>query len=443
MKTEAMKFPFTQTLSLLCILVMSAFEVFGQVVAPAPPQSQPIALVGATAHIGNGEIIERSVIIIIDGKISEVLSATDVDRRIEGYKIIEVGGMHAYPGLILPNSELGLSEISAVRATIDRAERGGLNPNVRSIIAYNTDSEIIPTMRFNGILMAQVAPVGGLISGSSSMVQLDAWNWEDAAFKVDEGIYLNWPSKLLPARWWLGETEPRKNENYDKNLRDLTKLMTDAHAYASGNAQDQNLKLAAMQGLFDGSKALYIRVNQAGSILQSVQLANTLGVKRIVVVGGSEALMVKDFLKENDIPVIIGQVHRLPGRSHRDVYLPYKLPGLLHEAGVKVALSYSGRSSSARNLPFVAGTVAAYGLDKETALQMITANSAQILGIDDRVGTIEAGKDATLIISSGDILDMMGNDMQYAFIQGRQVSLNNKQQVLFQKYKQKYDNSQE
>ncbi len=435
MKTSNTK-TLIKTLIITLVCFTASYCLKGQVAAPASAQSQPIALKGATAHIGNGEVVANSLILLKDGKIESVSAAGTVPA---GYQEVDVSGKHAYPGLILPASDLGLAEVSAVRATIDRAEQGQLNPNVRSIIAYNTDSEVTPTLRFNGILTAQVAPTGGLISGSSSIVQLDAWNWEDAAIKTDDGIFLNWPRKTLGPRWWLGETERRDNENYKPGIEQITQLMQQAQNYQGRD----NLKLAAMKGLFDGSQTLYIRVSQAEGILQSTQLALGLGVKRMVIVGGFEALMVKDFLKEHSIPVILGQVHRMPGHNHDDVFASYRYPFQLHQAGIKVSIGYVGRTSSARNLAFSAGTAAAYGLDKEEALKMITSNTAEILGMDDQLGTLETGKDATLVISSGDLLDMRTNNVEIAYIQGRKVTTDNKQQMLYRKFRDKYDNSGE
>lgn len=429
-------------LAILAIYLLP-LAVLAQVAPPGPPQSKPIALIGPTAHIGNGQVIETAVILLKEGKIEKIVPHSDGITIPEEYQTIDVTGMHAYPGLILPNTDLGLIEISAINATNDRAEHGTINPNVRSIVAYNTDSEIIPTLRFNGVLMAQIAPAGGLICGSSSIVQLDAWNWEDAAYRMDDGLYLNWPIKTLPPRSSMGETEPRENEAYQQGIDDLTKILEDAKAYGLQQPSLVNIKLQALQGLFNGSQTLYIRTNLAPEILKSIQLAQSLDVKRIVLVGGSEALLVKDFLIEHSIPVVIGQTHRLPPREHYDVYQPYKLPFQLTQAGIKVCLGYAGRVASSRNLAFLAGTAAAYGLDKEVALKLVTSNTAGILGIQDRVGTLETNKDGTLVISTGDLLDMRTNDVIYAFIQGRRLILQNKQQGLYNKYKEKYENTKD
>ena len=405
---------------------------------PVPPQSQPIALVGGTAHLGNGAVIENAVVAFEAGKLKLVSQASGggLDGK---YQVIDVKGQHVYPGLILPHSDLGLTEVSAVRASIDRSETGDYNPNVRALIAYNTDSELISTLRFNGILLAQVVPAGGIVSGTSSVVHLDAWNWEDAAYKADDGIQMDWPNRItrrFDFNTFSVVNEP--NKEYDNTVRTLEKLFGDAASYGKlANCVATNLKLAAMQGLFDGSQTLFVNTNDAKAMVESVKFARKHGVKKVVIVGGSEALMVKGFLKAEQIPVILTDIHATPRQEAYDIDAPFKLPYHLHQEGIPFCLGYDGVMSS-RNLAFVAGTAAAYGLTKEQALQAITGSTAKILGIDDRAGTLEAGKDATLFVSKGDALDMRGNQLTYAFIQGRQITLDARQQALFERYKKKY-----
>jgi imidazolonepropionase-like amidohydrolase len=409
-------------------------------VVPAPAQSSPIALRGGTAHLGNGQIIENAIIGFSKGKLSIVADATSASADLEGYEVIDVSGKHIYPGFILMNTRLGLSEVSSVDMTRDFQERGSVNPNVRTLIAYNTDSEIIPTIRFNGIMMAQPAPFSGLVSGTSSVVQLDAWNWEDAAYKTDDALFINWPNKKNAPRWWMGETEWKKNEKYSAQVIELRSLFYEASNYNKlGNRQDSNLKLEAVTGVFGGSKGLHIRVDDSKSIIESVKFAKELGVKRIVVVGGREALDVAQFLSENNIPVVLRQTHAQPQRTEGDYDEPYKLPHLLTEAGVLVAISYDGGPEGSRNLPFFAGTAAAYGMTKEEALKTITMNPAKNLGIENTAGTIEEGKDATLFVSDGDALDMRTSILKSAYIQGRKIQLDARQQWLFEKYSKKYE----
>lgn len=405
--------------------------------APGMEQSKPILILNATAHIGDGNVIENSAIGFSNGKIDFVANATTIRLDMSKYEVIDAKGKHVYPGFILPNTDLGLVEVDAVNATIDNNEVGSINPNVRAIIAYNTDSEITPTLRFNGILSAQITPNGGSVSGTSSIVQLDAWNWEDAALKTDDGLHINWPRKNYGPRWWLGETEGRPNENYGKSVARLKKLFDDASAYSKSNATSKNLKLESMKGLFDGSKQLFIHENKAVATISSIEFAKESGVKKIVLVGGNDALYIKDYLKENNISIILSNVHRLPSRAEEAVDMPYKMPYLLRQAGIKYCLGYNGVASS-RNLPFYAGTTVAFGSDKEAALRSITLDAAEILGVSDILGSLTAGKNATLFISEGDALDMRTNKMISIFIGGRKVSMDALQQRLFKKYQAKY-----
>lgn len=412
---------------------------FAQSKAPAEPQSKPIILMNGTAHLGNGEVIENSAISFDNGKIGMVVDATVARIELSKFEVISISGKHVYPGLILPNTELGLREVDAVNATIDVAEVGVIKPHVRSLIAYNTDSELTPTFRHNGVLLAQITPSGGVMRGTSSVVHLDGWNWEDAAVRVDDGIHVNWPNRKLPPRWWMNETEYRDNENYQSSIDEMDKLLKDAKAYQAGGKKETNVVLESVLGLFDGSKQLYIHENGAKDMIEAYNFAKGNGVKNIVLVGAKEAHIIVDFIKENNIPVILDGVHRLPTRTEEDVDLPFKLPAILHEAGVNFCLSYgSGDASSERNLAFMAGTAAAYGLDKEVALQLITSKTAGILGISDRFGTIESGKSATIVVSEGDIMDMRTNKVTHAYIDGRKVTLDGMQENLNEKYKKKY-----
>ncbi len=424
------------------ILYIAAFALCFNAVAqqtPAPKQSGSILIVGATAHIGNGTVIQNSAVGFTDGKLTFVGNAGQANRS-DFSRVIDASGKHVYPGFIAANSSLGLVEIDAVRATDDDGEVGGVIPHVRSLIAYNAESKIVESMRPNGVLMAQVAPRGGAVSGTSSVVQLDAWNWEDAAIKIDDGIHMNWPNSFTRGRWWLGEDPGFKpNKNYSKQIDEAKDFMKQASAYLKSASSPKNLVFDAVKGLFDGTQRLYIHVNGEREITDAVNFSKAIGVQ-MVIVNGNEAWKVADMLAANNIPVILNRPHRLPGSDDADITQPFKSAKLLTDKGVVVSIGMQGQMErmNTRNLPFYAGTYAAYGLDREKAVQLITGNAAKILGIDDIAGTLESGKDATLFISEGDALDMRTNILSHAFIQGREISLETHQTKLWKRYMEKY-----
>jgi imidazolonepropionase-like amidohydrolase len=310
---------------------------------------------------------------------------------------------------------------------------------VRALVAYNTDSELIPTVRSNGILITQATPQGEIVAGMSSIMQLDGWNWEDAALKKDDGIHINWVGYFKrDLDFATFSVTTKKNDKRDEMLREIDKTFNDAIAYSQSKPAVTNVKMEAMKGLFDGTKNLYINADYGKEIIEAVQFAKSKGVKKIVIIGAEESLLAADFLKENNIPVIVSATHRLPNSADDDTDISYKLPYLLAQKGILVGLGYIGLNWRTRNLPFLAGTVAGHGMDKEDALKLITINNAKILGIDKMVGTLEVGKHATLIVSAGDVLDMRTAKVEQAFIQGRKVDLDDKQKRLYRKYSEKY-----
>ncbi|MBO0329370.1 amidohydrolase family protein [[Muricauda] lutisoli] len=405
---------------------------------PAPPQSEQIAILGATAHIGNGEVIENCTIIFKDGKITAI--GADLMAPTIG-TMINAEGKHVYPGFIAPSKSLGLVEVDAVRASDDQDEIGEMIPHVRSLIAYNAESKVVESMRPNGVLIGQVTPQGGTISGTSSIVQFDAWNWEDAALKTDDGIHLNWPNFFRRGRWWQGEERGYiPNKDYGKEMADIKMFFQNSMAYGKANGDEKNLPFAAMQGLFDGSQRLYIHADGEKEMTDAVTLAKEMGVKNVVIVGGYRANKITDLLKQHNIPVLVGRTHSLPSFDDDDYDITYKLPKLLVDAGLLVGLQNEDAANfQVRNLAFYAGQTVAQGLDKETALQLITGNTAKILGIDDMYGTLEEGKSATLFISEGDALDMRTNKLSKAYIDGRDVSLETHQTELWKRYMGKYE----
>ena len=415
-----------------------------ETVYPAKENKGSTFIKNATIHTDNGKVIENGIIKITNGKIEQV--GTDITVPAGDATVVDAKGKHVYPGLILPISNLGLIEVSAVRATNDVRELGEMNPSIRSIVAYDADSKVINTLRSNGILLANVVPQGSLIAGSSSVVQLDAWNWQDAAYKTDAGMHLYMPSLIARPRFGRGgggrgpqepDVDPVK-EGLDK-IDELKSFFSQAKAYLAAPVQGQtNLKFTAVKGLFDKTQKLYVHANTAKQMLVALDLAKQFAFD-LVIVGGSDSWQIADLLKQNNVSVILNTVHGLPTLDDDDVDQPYKTAAMLQKAGVLFAISDDDGSTRGRNLAFNAGTAATYGLTKEEALQAITLNAAKIMGVDEKTGSIEVGKDANIVISEGDILDMKTSIVTDAFIQGRKIDLTDKHKLLNERYNQKYN----
>ncbi|MDF2431837.1 MAG: hypothetical protein JWP44_1468 [Mucilaginibacter sp.] len=422
-------------------LLLSTILAYGQAnISPAAPQSKPVIITGATIHVGNGQVVSNGYLVFDKGKITAIGEGAAPNASCAD--IIYATGKQLYPGFICPITTLGLVEIEGgARGTVDDAETGELNPNLQSLVAYNTDSKVIPTIRSNGILLAQPTPSGGIISGQSSVVQLDAWNWQDAAYKTDIGIHLTWPVARVQTRRRgapvTAVPQETPAQRAQKAIDAITNLFAEAKAYAGLSKPDtKNIRFEAMRGLFNGTKKLFVNADGAKEIVQAVAFAKKFGISGVIV-GGNESYLVTNVLKENDVPVILKETQRLPDRDEDDVYLPYKLPKILQDAGVLYGLTGTGFWRQ-RNLPFEAGEAVGYGLTKEQALSMITLNNAKILGIDKTTGTLEVGKDANLFISTGDALDMITLHVETAFIQGRDINLDNLHKQLYKKFSAKY-----
>mgnify|MGYP000627778993 FL=1 len=423
---------------------------------PAPNQDKSVLIFGGTTHVGDGQVINNSVIGFTEGKIdliassdgtwtNEILNMLSDSNNKKYDTIINASNHHIYPGIIALNSNLGLVEVDAVRASVDDDESGTYLPEIRSIIAYNAESKAVESMRPNGVLLAQIAPNGGVISGSSSVVQLDAWNWEDAVIKYDQGVHINWPSPYTFGRWWLGEDRGLKaNNNYNKQVNDLKDFFDKSKANMNLN-KSMNLKSRAMKGIFEGESTVYLHADDEKEIVDGVLFFKKFNIKKIVIVGASEAKNQLDFIKENNIPVVVKQPYRFPQSVDSDPRETFMLAKKMIDKGILVSIDPSGAPQSRvsiRNLPFYAGSFSSYGIDKELALSMITLNPAKILGIENEFGTLEVGKSATLFISKGDALDIISNNVTHAFISGRNISLETHQTRLWRRYSNKYSNSQ-
>lgn len=424
----------------ILVMILAGFVLQSQTPTPGVKQTKSIVYTNAIIHVGDGTKILDGAIGFDNGVISFLGKSRDV--RMNLYTtVIDVTGQHIYPGFIAPNSTLGLQEIGSVRATRDQKEIGEMNPHIRSVIAFQTESEITPTVRTNGVLIGQVTPRGKFVAGQSSVVHFDSWNWEDALISEQDGIHVYWPR--IFERDHTGEILSMKQlESYTNRIESLRSYLNKAKVYDhNSDSISTDLRLAAFSRLLENEMTLYVHANDAKQMIAAIKLKREFGIKSMHIVGGRESYLVTNLLKENGVGVMIGRVHDLPSNNYDDIDLPYRLPLLLEEAGVLWCFENAGdmEQMNSRNLPFYAGTAVAYGLDYEKAVQGLTGNAAEILGVSDQIGSLAVGKNATFIVSEGDALDIMTNNIKRAYIDGREIQLTNRQIGLYKKYKGKYD----
>lgn len=426
------------------VLCISLLLVSGMAAAnpniPPPPQNEPILVTNAVIHTVSGATIADGQMLFSEGRIEAISGGgiEDPDAR-----VIDLGGRHVYPGLIAAHTALGLVEISAVRATRDVAEPGLVNPNARTEVAVNPDSELFPVTRANGVLAALSAPSGGLIRGTSAVIQLDGWTWEDMTVKAPVGMHIAWPVISIP-----GDVDPDREEQLmearEERLGELEASLKAAAAYRtareSGEPVDVDLRWEAMIPVLEGSLPVFAHVQDLAQIRHAIHLAEEYGL-RLVLVGGADAWRVADQLAERGIPVIVSNVLRLPLRRWEDYDTPYANAAKLAAAGVTFSIATSGSTFDAghvRNLPYEAAMAVAHGLDADEALKAVTLYPAQILGVDDRLGSLDVGKDATFIVTDGDPLDIR-TQVERAFVQGREIDLSSRHTTLYEKYSEKLD----
>ena len=437
-----MTFRFAATVLLLACAVRA---LHGSPEIPGKEQTQPIALVGATIHPLIGETIEDGMILFDKGRIVSVgrnLAIPPNGRR------IKLHGKHVYPPLFDAHTNLGLIEINAVRATRDLSETGALNPNVRAEVAVNPDSELIPVTRSGGVLLCLTAPSGSLVAGTSAVLQLDGWTWEEMSLARPVAMHIYWPKMTPSNNWWVEDSHADQVKKRDKELAALGQLFADTRAYLKARLAQSNTdltpgqvydaRLEAMVPVLRQKTPLMVHANE----IQQIQAAVALSVRenvQMILHGGYDAPHCAALLREHNVPVIVGGIYRLPRRRSDPYDAPFTLPERLRQAGIRFCLSGAGRfgASNVRNLPYHAATAAAYGLPRDEALKSITLYPAQILGIDERVGSLEPGKDATLIVTDGDPLETT-TLVEMAFIQGRRVELNDRHRRLWKKYQEKY-----
>jgi len=410
--------------------------VFSNDLIPGKKQEKPIALTNAKIFTVSSSVIENGTIVFDNGKISAIGDNNTVIP--ENAEVFDIQGKHIYPGIIVGYSNLGLVEINAVRSTKDYAEVGTFNPNARADVAYNPDSEVTPTVRSNGITTAMVAPSGGIISGMSSILSLDGWTIEDATVKKDAGIILNWPSMTISSANWQKDGGKEQQAKIDKSIQEIESFIEDVKSYAKARKSKQlskiDIRLESMIDIVDGKTPFIIFANEYNQIEAAIDFCKRHNLKMILL-GGADSWKLTDLLRRNSVPVLLRSTHRVPSREDEDYDIAFKTASLLSQAGIKFSPVYiSNWTWNNKNLSYMAGSAVAHGLSKEDALKALTLWPAEIFGIDNIQGSLEVGKNATLIVSQGDILDMQSSKIEMMFIDGRKVDLDDKHKRLYEKY---------
>jgi imidazolonepropionase-like amidohydrolase len=404
------------------------------------------AIRGATVHTLAGESIEDGTVIIQGGRIAGVGRKIGVPR---GAEVINGQGLHVYPGMLDAFSYVGLTEVGAVRSTNDIGEKGVFNPHLQAAIAVHPSSEHIPVTRANGVTHALVAPGGSgrgseaIIPGEASLMNLAGWTWEEMLVDPAIGMVLIWPTIDMPRQNRPGppadeESKPsfrKAREKYEERVWEIEKWLEAASHYGrarqAGTVEVPDSKLEALLAVAEGKQRVIVVANRARAIRNAVAFCDKHKL-RMVLAGGSEAWKEKQLLGERKIPVILGPTQVVPEEEDDSYDRPYSTPGELHEAGIKIAFG-SFNSSDSRLLPYEAATAVAFGLPREEALNAITRNAAEILGVADRFGTIEEGKIANLIVTDGDPLQIT-TEVRYLFIKGEPTPTGNKHLELYEKY---------
>jgi len=415
---------------LLLLCLCAAGEARAAVPTPAQPQERPVAIVGATIHPVSGPVLASGTIVFDHGRIVSVGAGPAPG----GADVVDGAGKHVYPGLIDAWTNLGLTEIDANRATRDYAEVAPIAPNVRADQAFQPESELIPVTRSNGVLLAHVTPRGGVLGGQSALMELDGWTNVDMTLRAPLGVVVTWPNMLV-VRGDDPRAEARQKDARDTALRNLNQAFDDAQAWRTGAAAHDR-RWESMRGVLEGKQPLLVVAEEVHQIEAAVAFAAERKLK-LVIYGGYDAPLVAELLKAHDVPVIVSSILRSPRRRGDPYDAAFTVPARLAAAGVRFAIANGGGAWSERNLPYQAATAQAFGLTEDQALEAITLSPARILGVDDRVGALAAGKDATLIVTDGDVLEESSHVLK-AYIEGRAVDLTDRQKVLDEKYREKY-----
>ena len=445
MKTQrrAMKGILARAGSLAAVAVavlLAPATLVAQVRMTVPPQSEPVALTGATIHTVTSGVIENGTILLENGLITAI--GADVEL-LAGTRVVDATGKHIYPGLIDAFSTVGIAEIGAVDVSNDVNELGDFNPNVRADVAVNAESRHIGTTRSAGVLTTLTTPGGGLVSGMSSALALEGWSWEEMSMQSAAALNVNWPNPN-PRRFrgFGGFRFGQQQEDppsYEEQVQQVKDFFAEARAYrdavVAGEELRSDSRYLAMIPVINGDIPVVVAADGAAQINDAITWAQEEGL-RIVIRGGRDAIHVADRLVAEDIPVILTSTMAAPGRQYEAYDGTYSMPARLHEAGVRFAISGGSGSLYSNRLPFEAGVAVAFGLPEEEALKAVTINPAEFLGLDDRIGSLEPGKQATFLITTGTPLDMT-SDIEQAYIQGRELDMTDIQKYFFEKYMEK------
>ena len=408
------------TVALLLVLLLAA-----------PVQAETVAYVGATIHPVSGEAIEDGVLLVRDGRIEAIGSDVDVpgEARTE-----DLSGLHLYPGLIHAGTVLGLTEIGSVAGTQDTTEMGQINAAIRAEVAVNHDSMLFAPNVAGGLLTAHVVPQGGMIRGTSAAISLSGWNWEEMTLAAPVGMHVAFPRSAA------------ENDD-DDDLRLINEVLDQARswsramtAWSDGAAPRpaHNDQFAALEPVLEGEVPVFLHTHGERDMHAALDWAERQGLEEIVLVGGPDLQHLASRLAQGDIPAILNGVHTMPARGWEPYDAAYVAGAKLAEAGVRFAITDGGSAftaGNARHITFQAGMAAAFGLDREAALKSVTLWPAEIIGLGDELGSLEAGKRATFFAATGDALEVT-TQVQRAWIDGEEYDLSrDRQRQLYERYR--------
>ncbi len=396
---------------------------------PATDQSGPVALKGGTVITVTGEEISGGTVVFDKG----IITAVGVDVFIpEGAEIVDVTGKYVYPALIHARSSLGLSEIGRITVTVDLNEHGTINPNARAWVAWHAESEHIPLARTHGIAVTVATPTGGIISGLSAAMLTDGWHWEEMTYRAPTALVINWPD--------MANVRARDNA-----LKELSEAFDAARRYMTARQADglrgipphnTDVRWEAMIPVLEGDVPVHVNANDLTQIQSAIKWAEEENV-RMVLVGGRDAGYLLPELKEKQIPVIVTPVIGGPSRQWEEYDRSYRLPSMLHEAGIEYCIAGDYAAANAIRLAHHPAAAVAFGLPEKEALKTITLYPARILGLDKRMGSLETGKDASLIVSDGNILEL-STRIEQVYIMGRNIHMYDKHRRLYDRYIERY-----